>query len=84
VQTINPLPTDNSAVLITTHRYYTPNMVDINKKGVVPDVVVDVTEKDFAAFQKSRKLTDDPQVKKAMAVVESKLGQRTASGLPGP
>jgi carboxyl-terminal processing protease len=78
VQTINPIPTDNSAVLITTHRYYTPNMVDINKKGIVPDVIVDVADKDFAAYQKSHKLTDDPQVKKAISVVESQIARRTA------
>lgn len=78
VQTINPIPTDNSAVLITTHRYYTPNMVDINKKGVVPDVVADATEADFAAFQKSHKLTDDPQVKKALSVMASKIADAGA------
>lgn len=70
VQTINPLPSDGSAVLITTHRYYTPAMVDINKKGIEPDIEVKVTEKDFAAYQKSRKMVDDVQVQKAMQVIQ--------------
>jgi len=79
VQTINPIPTDNSAVLITTHRYYTPKMTDINEKGIVPDVMVDVTEKDFAEYQKTRKVTDDPQVRKAMEVLRGKMGASTAT-----
>lgn len=73
VQTINPIATDNSAVLITTHRYYTPAMVDINKKGIAPDVVVNVTDKDFAKVQQTRKLMDDPQIAKGVAVVQAKL-----------
>jgi carboxyl-terminal processing protease len=75
VQTINPIPTDNSAVLITTHRYYTPNMVDINHKGIVPDIEADVTEKDFAKYEKTRKLMDDPQVVKALQVVQTKMAE---------
>ena len=58
VQTIIPLG-DNSAVKITTQRYFTPNGTDINKKldangkqisgGITPDYVVERTEKDIAA-----------------------------------
>ncbi|HEY3413102.1 MAG TPA: S41 family peptidase [Armatimonadota bacterium] len=73
VQTINPIATDNSAVLITTHRYYTPAMVDINKKGIAPDVFVNVTDKDFAKVQQTRKLMDDPQIAKGVAVLQAKL-----------
>ncbi|MEW5945843.1 MAG: S41 family peptidase [bacterium] len=39
VQTIYPL-SDESAVLITTDKYYTSKMKDINEKGIVPDVIV--------------------------------------------
>lgn len=74
VQTINPIPTDNSAVLITTHRYYTPNKVDINERGIVPDVEAKATESDFARYQETRKTTDDPQVQRALDVVREKLG----------
>jgi carboxyl-terminal processing protease len=76
VQTINPIATDNSAVLITTHRYYTPAMVDINKKGIAPDVVVNVTDQDFAKVQLSHKLMDDPQISKGVAIVQSKLAAK--------
>jgi len=37
VQKIFPLP-DDSAVLITIARYYTPDMVDITKKGIKVDI----------------------------------------------
>lgn len=79
VQTINPIPTDNSAVLITTHRYYTPRKVDINHKGIVPDVEVKVTEKDFAKYQETRKITDDPQVIKALEIAQQKIAETEAS-----
>ena len=39
VQTVYPL-SDNSAVLITTDKYLTAKRRDINKKGIVPDIVV--------------------------------------------
>lgn len=39
VQTIYKL-SDDSAVLITTDKYLTSKMRDINKKGIVPDIVV--------------------------------------------
>jgi len=40
VQTIHPL-TDETAVKLTTARYYTPKDRSIQAKGIVPDVVVD-------------------------------------------
>jgi len=45
VQTVYPL-TDNSAVLITTDKYLTAKRRDINKKGIVPDIVIKVGEVD--------------------------------------
>jgi carboxyl-terminal processing protease len=72
VQTINPIATDNSAVLITTHRYYTPAMVDINKKGIEPDVKVPLSEEDLARYRQSGQLMKDPQVKKAVAILSGK------------
>lgn len=46
VQGINRLE-DGSGVNITIARYLTPNDTDINKKGISPDVAVDLTDKDF-------------------------------------
>ncbi len=39
VQTIIPLP-DNSAVRLTTSKYYTPSGASIQAKGIVPDIIV--------------------------------------------
>lgn len=43
VQEINKL-SDGSGVNITIQKYYTPNGTDINKKGITPDIVVELTE----------------------------------------
>jgi len=40
VQTIHPLP-DDTAVKLTTARYYTPNDRSIQARGIVPDMTVD-------------------------------------------
>ena len=42
VQTILPL-SNNSAIKLTTARYYTPNGRSIQAKGIVPDIAVDET-----------------------------------------
>lgn len=39
VQTVFNL-SDGSAIIVTTDKYYTSKMRDINKKGIVPDIVV--------------------------------------------
>ncbi|MBR1753783.1 S41 family peptidase [bacterium] len=46
VQEINKLP-DGSGVNITIQKYYTPNGTDINKKGITPDIIVELTEDDI-------------------------------------
>lgn len=62
VQEINRLP-NNSGVNITIQKYLTPNGTDINKKGIVPDVVVELTDDDI-------KNKDDKQLKKANEVLQ--------------
>lgn len=51
VQEINPLVSSNGAagLHITTQRYLTPNDIDINKKGIEPDLLIKVTEADLKA-----------------------------------
>lgn len=38
---------DDTGVNVTIARYLTPNEIDINKKGITPDVVVELNEKDY-------------------------------------
>lgn len=65
VQTIIPLA-DGSAVSITTARYLTPKGIDINKKGIEPDVTVQLTEDEF-------KKNKDTQLNRAIAILKEKL-----------
>ncbi|MBR2430017.1 S41 family peptidase [bacterium] len=62
VQEINKLP-DEAGMNITIQRYLTPSGQDINKKGITPDVVVELTEEHV-------KSKDDVQLKKAIEVLE--------------
>jgi carboxyl-terminal processing protease len=65
VQEINPLP-GGSGINITTQKYLTPNDIDINQKGIAPDIEVAITEAD--AKQKW-----DPQYVKALEVLSDQL-----------
>ncbi len=62
VQEINKLPYE-AGVNITIQKYLTPNGTDINKKGITPDVVVELTEENI-------KNKDDVQMKKAIEVLQ--------------
>lgn len=62
VQEINKLP-DESGMNITIQRYLTPSGTDIHKKGITPDVVVELTKENVEA-------KDDVQLKKAIEVLE--------------
>ena len=62
VQEINKLP-DEAGMNITIQRYLTPSGQDINKKGITPDVVVELTEEHVNN-------KDDVQLKKAIEVLE--------------
>ncbi len=69
VQEINKLP-DGSALHITIQKYLTPSGVDIHKKGITPDYVVDLTEADIKANK-------DPQLAKACEILQQMVGKST-------
>ena len=60
VQEINKLP-NNSGINITIQKYLTPNGTDIHKKGITPDVLVELTDEQI-------KNKDDAQLKKAIEI----------------
>lgn len=68
VQEINRLP-NNSGVNITIQKYLTPNGTDINKKGIEPDILVELTEDDV-------KNKDDKQLKKANEVLQDLINNK--------
>lgn len=62
VQEINRLP-DEAGLNITIQRYLTPSGTDIHKKGITPDVVIELTKENAEA-------KDDVQLKKAIEILE--------------
>lgn len=73
VQEINQLP-GGSGVNITTQRYLTPNDTDINKKGIEPDIAIELTE-DNAKDKK------DPQLTRAITVVDEMIKGKTVKDI---
>ena len=71
VQEINKLPYE-SGINITIQKYLTPSGTDINKKGITPDIVVELTEENI-------KNKDDVQLKKAIEVMQSMTGINTVA-----
>ncbi|MBE7712896.1 MAG: S41 family peptidase [Cyanobacteria bacterium SIG26] len=60
VQEINKLP-NSAGINITIQKYLTPNGTDIHKKGITPDIVIELKEEDI-------KNKNDVQLKKAIEV----------------
>jgi len=73
VQEINQLP-GGAGVNITTQRYLTPHDTDINKKGIEPDIPVELTEDDAKAKK-------DPQLTKAINVIEEMIKGKTVKDI---
>ncbi len=71
VQEVNKLPYD-AGINITIQKYLTPSGTDINKKGITPDVVVELTEEHV-------KNKDDVQLKKAVEILEQMSAGRTVA-----
>ena len=62
VQTVRSFP-DGSAVEFTTHYYFTPAGRNIHKKGIAPDLTVEMPEADQFTYLRDR--TKDLQLRKA-------------------
>ena len=62
VQTVRSFP-DGSAVEFTTHYYFTPAGRNIHKKGISPDMTVEMPEADQFSYLRDR--TKDLQLRKA-------------------
>jgi carboxyl-terminal processing protease len=73
VQEINQLP-GGSGVNITTQRYLTPNDTDINKKGIEPDIAVELTEEQI----KTRK---DSQLARGVSILEEMIKGKTVKDI---
>jgi len=72
VQTVFPLQ-DGSALALTTARYLTPSLRDIEHKGIAPDVVVEQPESNEPIRPLSEK---DTQAARALRYLRDQLNQR--------
>jgi len=72
VQTVHHLY-DGSGVAITTNKYLTTNGIDINKKGIEPDIEVKIPED---LLKQPYSEDRDPQLQKAIQVLSTKLAHK--------
>lgn len=75
VQSVRHLP-DGSGVAVTVAKYLTPSGRDINKQGIEPDVVLELTEqqREFLAENRDRIGTEeDPQYAKALEILRERV-----------
>ncbi|MBD2138603.1 PDZ domain-containing protein [Anabaena sp. FACHB-1237] len=73
VQSVHEL-SDGSGLAVTIAHYYTPNGTDINHKGIVPDIKLDLTqsqEKQLASNPSLIGTQSDPQYARAVAVLSN-------------
>lgn len=71
VQSVKTLQ-DDSAVLLTIAKYLTPSGHDISKKGIQPDVIVEMPTRE-AELEKLEAKGIDPQLEKAQEVIKAKI-----------
>ncbi len=72
VQSVHSL-SDGSGLAVTIAHYYTPKGTDISKKGITPDIKVDLTESDRVRLSANPRLigtSSDPQYAQALATLE--------------
>ncbi|MER3433058.1 MAG: peptidase S41 [Leptolyngbya sp. ERB_1_1] len=81
VQSVRSLG-DGSGMAVTIAKYLTPNGRDINKHGIDPDVVIELTEQQRQALVKDRDkigTANDPQYVKAMQVLNQAISAKQGS-----
>ena len=68
IQTIYTL-SDGSGLKLTTNEYFTPNRNSINKKGIVPDIIIELPKNET---ENTNQEIEDLQLKKAVEVLKNK------------
>lgn len=83
VQQLYPL-SDGSGLTVTVGRYLTPSGTDINQKGILPDVAVNLTstqKQQLAANPELVGTLSDPQYARAIAVLVGNSLNASSTGL---
>lgn len=75
VQSVRPLG-DGSGLAVTIAKYLTPKGTDINKEGIAPDVVYELSDEEREILGKNRELigtVEDPQYAKALEMLKKQM-----------
>jgi carboxyl-terminal processing protease len=79
VQSVNGL-SDGSGLAVTVARYYPPSGIDINRKGIEPDIKTSLERSDQLRLSANPELQgtqQDPQFVRAIAALNQRLGKTT-------
>ncbi|MEM6613278.1 MAG: carboxyl-terminal processing protease CtpB [Cyanobacteria bacterium P01_C01_bin.72] len=85
VQSVHSL-SDGSGLAVTIARYYPPSGIDINKKGIAPDIKVDLTREDQTNLISNPDLIGtgaDPQYARAVTILKTET-IKVERALPEP
>ncbi len=78
---------DGSGLAVTIAHYLTPSGRDINKLGIDPDVVFELTDTQRKALQQDRTKVgtpDDPQYVKAVDILKQKIASQQSPRAASP
>ena len=70
---------DGSGLAVTVAKYLTPDGRDINKEGIAPDIVSEMSEEQQKELQRDRGLIGtlaDPQFAEALSVLKTEIAQQ--------
>ncbi|GAB4218340.1 MAG: S41 family peptidase [Synechococcales cyanobacterium] len=86
VQSVHAL-SDGSGLAVTIARYRTPNGTDIHEKGIMPDIVVELTEEDIKRLTEDRDLVatpGDPQYAAALRALQNQIVAKRGTSAQNP
>ncbi|MGJ3246970.1 MAG: carboxyl-terminal processing protease CtpC [Elainellaceae cyanobacterium] len=78
VQSVRPLG-DGSGLAITVAKYLTPSGRDINQEGIVPDIIIELSEIQREELSQDRTLIgtpSDPQYAEALEILQQAIANR--------
>jgi carboxyl-terminal processing protease len=85
VQSVHTL-SDGAGIAVTIARYYPPSGIDIDHKGIAPDIQLDLTKEQILSLQTNPSLLatrSDPQYARAIAILKNQgISQKNPTSQP--